>query len=408
MSEQDQEKKEAPAERSDPERPEPPPPEGAGEEERTAEEGEERSPSPPPEREAASPPPSAGPTPSGRAPLLLLTLGLLLMAGGAGYLAWSDRQQGRALDGIEGRLAALEGSIRQESGRIDGLQATLEESRRGNLSRLEALEQRLSALVTAHTTLEQAVVALGRKNQAAEGDWSLAEVEYLLLVANRRLQLARDVETAIRALLDADRRLRDMADPKLLTVRNAIAKALTRLRAVPRVDVSGLALELENLARQAAGLTPRSAQPRALLERLSRTEESAAPPDEGSAVEPEKSLAGLWEQLRSLVVIRRHDQPITPMLAPEQMELVRQILRLRLEAARSDLLAADGERWLVDLASAAEWLEENFDTSEPAAASLLEALERLRGVDVDPTLPDISEPLHLLRRVMEGSVDAGE
>ncbi len=408
MSEQDQEKKEAPAERSDPERPEPPPPEGAGEEERTAEEGEERSPSPPPEREAASPPPSAGPPPSGRAPLLLLTLGLLLVAVGTAYLTWSDRQQGRALDGIEERLAALEGSIRQESGRIDGLQATLEESRRGNLSRLEALEQRLSALVTAHTTLEQAVVALGRKNQAAEGDWSLAEVEYLLLVANRRLQLARDVETAIRALLDADRRLRDMADPKLLTVRNAIAKALTRLRAVPRVDVSGLALELENLARQAAGLTPRSAQPRALLERLSRTEESAAPPDEGSAVEPEKSLAGLWEQLRSLVVIRRHDQPITPMLAPEQMELVRQILRLRLEAARSDLLAADGERWLLDLASAAEWLEENFDTSEPAAASLLEALERLRGVDVDPTLPDISEPLHLLRRVMEGPVDAGE
>ena len=57
-----------------------------------------------------------------------------------------------------------------------------------------------------------------------------SEVEYLLRLANQRLQLERDVEGAAALLRTADARLEEANNPALVPVRRAIAEELAALK----------------------------------------------------------------------------------------------------------------------------------------------------------------------------------
>ncbi|NIR97783.1 MAG: enzyme of heme biosynthesis, partial [Gammaproteobacteria bacterium] len=64
-------------------------------------------------------------------------------------------------------------------------------------------------------SLEALHTELGRGRR----EWAIAEIEYYLRIANQRLQLLRDVDTATTALKLADQRLRALGDPALYEVR---------------------------------------------------------------------------------------------------------------------------------------------------------------------------------------------
>ena len=91
-------------------------------------------------------------------------------------------------------------------------------------------------------TLSQQVQQLGKAvdsnhNLLAElqqdkqpSDWVLAEADYLLRVAGRKLWLEHDVATSSRMLHAADQRLADLHDPSLLPVREKIHDDIQQLQ----------------------------------------------------------------------------------------------------------------------------------------------------------------------------------
>jgi uroporphyrin-III C-methyltransferase len=82
---------------------------------------------------------------------------------------------------------------------------------------------------------------------AGRSAWRIAEVEYLLRLANRESQLAGRPENALAALTAADERLEALADPGMTPVREAISRDRERLRAIDRPDITGMALTLGSL-----------------------------------------------------------------------------------------------------------------------------------------------------------------
>jgi len=218
--------------------------------------------------------------------------------------------------------------------------------------------------------------------------WRVAEVDYLLALANQRLQLTNDVDTARTALLDADKRLRQIADPGLNVVRLALAEEIKSLDAVEKPDIAGMANQLTALAGGIEQLP--------LINRDRKRQPLHADIDKD--VSSWRELPSmLWAEIRSLIVIRRHDHPIEPLLPPEEKHFLAQNLGLKLEQARLALLRRDDAVFQANIADTQNWVERYFDKQEAPVQAVLQTLDGLKSAKLKPELPDISKSLRELR-----------
>jgi len=219
-------------------------------------------------------------------------------------------------------------------------------------------------------------------------NWRVAEVDYLMALANHRLQLTGDVDTARTALLDADKRLRQIADPGLNGVRMALADEIKSLDGVEQPDIAGMANQLSALVGGIEQLP--------LSNREHQREPMPAQADDN--VSSWRELPGkLLAEIRSLVVIRRHDHPIEPLLPPPEKHYLAQNLGLKLEQARLALLRRDDAVFHANIADTQSWVERYFDKQEATVQSALDNLTAMQLAKLRPELPDISKSLRELR-----------
>jgi uroporphyrin-3 C-methyltransferase len=310
---------------------------------------------------------------------LLLALGAL---GAGGYL-WNELKKERqaAIYGREALNSRIE-TLEQSQQRLN---AELGQTR-------DALELTRSQAQALSDTLQALRERIGQDRR----DWTLAEVEYLLLIANRRLQLEGDLATAISALVLADDRLRAQGDPALLPVRRKIAAELQALRAITPPDINGLAVELSSLAESVASLPLAGEAPKHLPQDAQAADETPAGVGDWRGL-----LKAMWTDIRGLVTIRRNGEKALPLTTPEQRFFLRENLRLKLESARLALLRDAPATYRAALDEADAWLARFYDGEAPAVAAAREQLQRQRAVELAPQLPAIDGSLRTLRDVIE-------
>lgn len=319
----------------------------------------------------------------------------LAAAGGAGYL-WQELQKTRgsieAMQGATGdRLDQLQSGRDQLLGRVESQQTSIQQLE-------EQLRRSLEQAQQERVALTQAMRQLRTRLSQDRTQWTLAEVDYLLTVANQSLRLQGSVGTAVAALQAADQRLAQMADPALIPVRRAIAAELQQLRAVPEVDTAGLAARLGELIAGVDELP---------LPGESRSFDARNGAEAGEQVRPSGWtdwrgwLSAIWNEIRGLFTIKRADEVGRPMMSPEQQYFLRQNLRLKLETARTALLEEQPAVYRDTLNEAARWVGEYFETGAGVTRAFAETLDELARVELARTLPDISESLRVLRRTMD-------
>ena len=253
------------------------------------------------------------------------------------------------------------------------------------------LKQRESEL---QTTLEDVRRSIGRTGS----QWMAAEAEYLIRVANHRLRLERDEKTALSALQAADSRLKATGDPLWTEVREALASEMSGLRALVKLDTIGKAATLGSMVKQVDKLRLIDAS---APEIHVKTKTSKALDLNDVISKAKELLAQGWAGFQSLVIVRRHDAPVTAMMPPEHRYFIYQNLRMQLEAARFAILRADVELYNSSLATVQEWLNEFVVKDDPAAQAMTEELKGLIKANIRPELPDISGSLRLLREKMK-------
>jgi len=328
----------------------------------------------------------------GRGLLLGLLLPLLLLA--LGYVGWQQLRLQRFQDAQAQQLRRLG----QQLDAVQDLSASLDTRQ----SDLASVAQRNSAeLADFGRRIEEHDQIVGRLNEQMAGGHDrlqLAAVENLLLLANDRLQLARDLKAALLALDEADRRLGELRDPRLFNVRQAIAEERSALQAVPQPDYAGVALRLSSLAARAERLPLRARAP----DQFQADAAASAPAaDAGSAWAQLRASVGA--ALRSMFTLRRRQGPAATLLAPQEEALVHRILMLRLESARVALLRGDTVNFRDSCSAAARWLTDYFRSDDVAVQTALAELERLQTLDLAPPLPDLARSLSLLRSHLEAA-----
>jgi len=319
-----------------------------------------------------------------------LVLALAALAGSA----WSWREMARMHDrlvGLSGADAAQSDLLQQslqdlerDLARLEAGRAALESARQDSFNDVAGLSQRLALL-------EQSMASLQGMSTQTRDRWVRAEVEYLLGVANARLQLSRDLGTAATALRLADTRLSVLDDPALLDVRREIRRELMELDGVKMPDLQGISLTLSNLAAGADkfplanGLNPDAGS--------------------GNTTEQEGTDASGWDRavnrvgdaLKDLVSVRRSDERVTPLLSPTEEYFLVRNLELKLEAARLALLTGDETSYRDSLRSARRWLGTYFDLDNSSVSGAIDTLAELEMRNIHPALPDISGSLRQLR-----------
>lgn len=277
--------------------------------------------------------------------------------------------------------------------------------------RLEKAENQLGNVVTGdleelHTQqegIEDLLDSLRDKVERNPQSWLTAEAAYLLRTANDRLRLEGDIATTLVALEAADRRLQSLGDPSLFEVRRLLSQEINALRALPAVDVTGLALHLGALNDRIEQLP---------FPQASGTVVAA---DETPSAEQgwRKVAHDLWQELRKLVVIKHKDSADQVLLTPDERELLKQNLRLSLEAAQVALIRRDDKVFHDQLRRAGEWIERYYDRSAAATQNTLQELAQLQAANLAPPLPNISASLTALedwqvQRRSKNNKDTGE
>jgi uroporphyrin-3 C-methyltransferase len=324
------------------------------------------------------PQPAAASTRTRFSPVALVAMLFAALAMVAAGWSWFDgRERIRDLKTELGRQLAESGKDISET-RL--LARNADDAMRQVSEKVAHIESQMVTSQQQQLSLE----ALYKDLSQGRDQWTLAEIEQVLLTAARQLQLAGNVKAAIIALEGADTRLQRLDKPQFTALRRAIAADLAKLRAVPSLDEVGASARIEALVARHADWPLVSAQV-----------SEAAPPPRASAQATDFGQE-LWNELKRLVQIRRVESNEAVLLPPDQAYFLRENLRLRLLSARLALLTQDQAAFQADLHAVSETLSRYFNTRDAGVADALKEVERLSGLQVAQKLPGIDASLAAL------------
>jgi len=270
----------------------------------------------------------------------------------------------------------------------DELLATLAD--RQSLEALRtSLETRIAALASSTASVEQRLEAEPTQRDVQE--WLWTEAEYLLRLANQKLTLQGDADSALLILSTVDEMLRDSGDATVFGVRDALAGEMLALRNLEYVDVPGLYVRMNNLLPLIDQLSLRNTLVQNYSEQLAAQQGATLSADTGFGV---RAL----ELLGSIFVWQEWDVAPEALLPPQQEATLKQNLRLMLEQAQLALLMAEQEVYRSSLEKGRDWMTRYFAIDAGAGRTLGQELEALAAATVATSRPDISGSLALLQQ----------
>jgi len=301
-----------------------------------------------------------------------------------------------AVDALASRVRSGEDSILRLEQRLNGLsnrndavadsmdtfQQQLDLRLKRQMEVFESLPGRLS-------NVENSMSSIQGISTGVRDSWLTAEAEYYMQIANAQLQLAGNPHLARLALLQADDRIRQLANPALTNVRRTLADELQALEFINRPDIEGVTLALASLANR--------------VDSLPLQQDIELPTDESPEIQGElsgmdRAMASLKSTLDDVVSVRRTDEAVRPLIAPEAAYFLRVNLSLQLQIARLALLRGERAAFQQSLDDTDKWLGDYYDTDSAKVKAARQTIAEVRDSLFDIEMPDISESLRLLRQ----------
>jgi uroporphyrin-3 C-methyltransferase/uroporphyrinogen III methyltransferase/synthase len=332
-------------------------------------------------------PVGAAPTARAGVPwLALLALLLVAAVGALSYTQFAAVKRETAL-----RLAELQ----QAAAAATETAMRADAEARAARQQAAVLEARLAEIESQREALEQLYADLSRGRDEA----ALVEVERLITLGAQELHISGSVPTALAALQTADTRLARLESPRFLPLRRVLARDIERLRAAPAVDITGIALKIDQLmAGSENWQLLADAKPAAPATATSRQD----PPPPRPLDWWERTLDSIQRELgeyRDLIRIRAVEAPDAMLLGPQTQLMIRQQLRLRLLNARQALLARNDRLYRADLAEAQALLNRYFDVRQRDTAAALASMKQLAAAPLSVETPNINDSVSAVRAV---------
>jgi uroporphyrin-3 C-methyltransferase len=319
---------------------------------------------------------------------------ILALAGTAAYF-WRQQQN---LD------ASYQANLTAQQSTMAELQLELQAVEQSSSKRLQSS---LSPLANSIDSLssEVAELGLGQQSLRESGEklyqlfgrdrnaWQLAEVEYLMRVAQHKLILQDDFAGAAITLQAASDRIGLTGDPGLLPVRVIISEEIADLKTRRRADLVGMSLMLAQLGRRVRGLQPGFA--------LRVEQSSELPAAEESVMVGQASedwVDRFSDFLDSLISIRKESTEPTEIEA--NIIDVTEAMEDNLKLARWSVLERDANQYQLLIDRSLSLFREFYDLDNVANHEFMTELQELQKMVIKPEKPDITGSLRELQRIL--------
>ena len=348
-----------------------------------------------------------GPSSNGSA-YLLVFMGLAMLAA-LGFLAYQMRlssgefaavrsenqrlqqiqeQQSRRLESFEQQVQQLNLQAQVPASVDDSAIVGLSVELRAEIENQIASIARIANKVNVVESLQQSVVS------SPDFEWKIFEADYLLGIANQKLQLESDISAAAAMMEAADAALLGSGSNRVFAVRQAIANDLTSLRSVDVFDRQGVYLRIGALIEEVENIDLVNSM-RENFENNSANDSTRVQPTPTS----NELITSSLEFLSTVFVWRQWDQTPNAILASEQGEFIKQNLKLMLEQSQLALLMKDQTVYAQALKKSSDWLERYAVMDSTAGKLISSELVILSSTNINPVLPEISESLTLIRQL---------
>lgn len=316
----------------------------------------------------------------------------IALAAGVGLYGWVKQQtstQSATSDALVNQVTALQKAQETQKSQYD-------EQIKQQAAQLDESQRQQAALTKQLDEMQQKVAMISGTDAKT---WLLAQADFLVKLAGRKLWSDQDVTTAAALLKSADASLADMSDPSLINARQAITTDIAALSGVAQVDYDGIILKVNQLSNQIDNL------------RLDDNNDDDSPMDSDSSElsssisEWRVNLQKSWQNfMDSFITVRRRDETAVPLLAPNQDIYLRENIRSRLLVAAQAVPRHQEETYKQALDNVSSWVRAYYDTDDANTKAFLEDLDKLGQQSIIMNVPETLQSQPLLEKLMQTRV----
>jgi len=319
---------------------------------------------------------------------LLIIIAVATAAGG--FYLW--QQQQILIEQQQASSDDLKLQLRQFKNQVDSKTSSLNQSIQNNNTTIQNLAADQKQLVD----ISQKAIEVTNRGQKG---WVLAEIDYLLRIANRRLQIARDINGAIAALHGANQRIYDLGDLSLFKIRQQLSKDIGQLKALHQIDVNNTAMAIDQMIAHLSELPFKSVEDEVKAQFKNNSETSN---NQGVIENSDGSFVdSVISTVMKIGEIKVHQRSLEPASSAVQQSQQEQILRSHLLGARLAVLRYDQQQFSHDLQLSQNILHLHYKESDNRVAQMLKDLSNFLNLNLTPDLPDITKSWRLLQTTIQ-------
>ncbi|WP_188008969.1 uroporphyrinogen-III C-methyltransferase [Grimontia hollisae] len=279
---------------------------------------------------------------------------------------------------------------------ISALKSALVQSEQQSQAAVKkAIQDTLVLIDQQDTTIKSLQSALADVKGRRPNDWLLAEADYLVNQAARKLWLEHDALTATTLMQDADQRIAELNDLSLTPIRQAMAKDIQQLKAVKRIDRDGIVLRLNSLQQEVDRLPLANVI-------MPEAEEVAPQQVSGNVGDWQQNLkTSLSDFVSQFITYRKRDGDVVPLLSPAQTFYLQENLKAKLDQAATSVYRENGRLYAESLKTAKEWAERFYNQESSITQSFIATLTNLSQQTIEVSYPETLESQTLISDLLD-------
>lgn len=229
--------------------------------------------------------------------------------------------------------------------------------------------------------------------------WQLEESQYILKLANFNLRYQKNTTLALALVSIAEKLLQETSLVKLQPIREQLSSISYELRALEVDNVATILSKLNTLQTKISTLELRvsSGYQKKNISNMSK-----------------KSIKGTWRdhlqstlsELKDIVVIRYHEQPLTIGQLPLNHDYLREQLSMLLIQAAWSAIRNDEHVYHTVLEQATGWVEQYFDLENVNVKIFIQTLKQLQSsAAITSHYPDLSTVIDDIQVLLQQSME---
>ncbi|MEH0761952.1 uroporphyrinogen-III C-methyltransferase [Vibrio sp. 16] len=301
-----------------------------------------------------------------------IILSLIFGGGLTFYMQQKNAQYQAQIDALQKQLSQTQTSIEQD----------LSATKQAAIAQATEITHRAeTVLEQQQKSIESLQLAIADVKGRRPNDWLLAEADYLVKLAGRKLFLEHDAVSATKLMESADQRIAALNDPSLVPLRKAMANDITKLKSIPLIDREGLVLRLTSLQQQVDQLPLANA----LLPEAQQVEQRKVSEDIYDW--QDNLMTSLKDFSENFITFRTRDGNVIPLLSPQQHFYLKENIKAKLETAIRAVYVEQQEIYSTALTTADKWSSTFFNQDANSVIEFNKTLESLSKQNIHVDYP---------------------